>query len=55
MAWFDLALLSAVHVKIALTLLGMIVLHDALTTSDRLPQRLRAVARVRKQKRSAAR
>ena len=55
MAWFDLAILSAVHVKIALTLLGTMLLYGALTTSDRVPQRQRALARVRKPNRSAAR
>ncbi len=55
MAWFDLALLSAIHVKVALTLLGTMVLYGTLTTSDRVPRRQRALARVRKQNRSAVR
>jgi thiosulfate reductase cytochrome b subunit len=54
MAWFDLAILSAVHVKIGLTLLGTMLLYGALTTSDRVPARQRAFARVRRQHRSAA-
>jgi hypothetical protein len=48
MAWLDLGPLSAIHVKVALMLLGTVVLYGAMVTSNRVPWRLRAFARVRK-------
>ena len=54
MAWLDLGLLSAIHVKVALTLLGTMAFYGALTTSNREPRQRRVFARVRKIKRPSA-
>jgi hypothetical protein len=54
MAWLDLTLLSAIHVKVALTLLGTLALYGAMAASNRVPQRRHALTRVRKVKRPTA-
>ena len=52
MTWLDPGLLSAIHVKIALTLLGIIVLYGATFASNHVPQR--AFARAREVNRPSA-
>jgi hypothetical protein len=54
MAWLDLGLLSAIHVKVALTLLGTMAFYGAMAASSRVPQQRRAFARVRRVKRPSA-
>jgi hypothetical protein len=54
MAWLDLGLFSAIHVKVALTLLGTVAFYGAMAVSSREPQPRRAFARVRKLRRPSA-
>ncbi len=54
MAWLDLTLLSALHVKVALTVLGAMAFYVAMAASNREPQRRHALVRVRKVKRPTA-
>jgi hypothetical protein len=55
MAWLGLALFSVIDVKVALTLLGALALYGATAASHREPQRQPALARIRRNKRPAAR
>jgi hypothetical protein len=54
MAWLDLALLSAIHVKISLTLLATMAFYGAMAMQNPGPQRRPAFARVRRVKRPSA-
>ena len=54
MAWLDLGLLSAIHVKVALTLLGTAALYGAMAASNRASQQRHALARSRRGKRPSA-
>jgi hypothetical protein len=52
MTWLDLGLLSEIHVKIALTLLGTIVLYGAMFASNHVPCRQGSLIRGRRVHRS---
>jgi hypothetical protein len=51
MAWLDFALLSAIHVKVALTLVGTLAFYGAIAASNRVPHQRWALVRVRRVKR----
>ncbi len=54
MVWLDLGLFSAIHVKVALTLLGTMAFYGAVVVSSREPQPRRAFARFRRLRRRSA-